>query len=113
MSGLIFLVYAPYRRQFLAYCKQAEKATFFVQLTNEIVDAMAVMTTLLAVTIGPSVMAVTAMHAWQPVFTIVIGWILAKRGSAAHVALLEVSKLKQTACAIGFLAIGTVLIALK
>jgi uncharacterized membrane protein len=113
MSCFIFLVYTPYRKQFLVYCKEADKAGLMVQLTNETIDAMAVMTSFKAVTLGPSVMAVTAMNAWQPVFILIIGWILAKRGSKAHVALLEANKLKQTAWAIGLLAVGTVLIALK
>lgn len=109
---LIFILYAPYRKKFLAFCKEADKPAVLAQLANEVVDTAAVTTTHLAVVIGPSVMAVSALGAWQPVFILIIGWILAKRGSKLHAELLNPEKFKQNACAIALLAIGTVLIAL-
>lgn len=109
---IIFFTYAPYRKQFLAFCEEADKPAVLTQLANEVVDTMAVMTSHLAVVIGPSVMAVMALNAWQPVFILIIGWVLAKRGSEAHAELLNGAKLRQTVLAIALLALGTVLIAL-
>jgi hypothetical protein len=111
-GALVFLFYAPYRKQFLSFCKEADKPTVLAQLGNEVVDTTAVMTSHAAVIIGPSVMAVSALNAWQPVFILIIGWVLAKRGSEAHADLLDPTKFKQTALAISLLAVGTVMIAL-
>jgi uncharacterized membrane protein len=111
ISGLLFfLFYAPYRNQFLTFCKEADGSAVLAQLINEVVDVAAMTASRLAMVIGPSVMAVSALNAWQPVFILVIGWVLARRGSAAHSELLEGVKFKQTACAITLLVIGTVLI---
>ncbi len=112
MSTVIFLVYAPYRKQFLTFVKRADKPAWLYQLANETVDTIALTTSQVALVLGPSVMAVYAMNAWQPVFILLIGWVLAKRGSQAHAELLHNTKLKQIACAIALLAAGTVLIAL-
>jgi hypothetical protein len=113
LSGIfIFLFITPYRKQFLAFCEEADKPAVLTQLANEVIDSIAIMSSNLAVVIGPSVMAVLALNAWQPVFILIIGWVLAKRGSEAHAELLNGAKLRQTIFTIALLAIGTVLIAL-
>lgn len=113
ISGILFFLFkTSYRKQFLSFCKKADKPAVMTQLANEVVDTAAVLTSHLAVIVGPSVMAVMALNAWQPVFILIIGWILAKRGSEAHAELLDSKKFKQTACAVVLLAVGTVLIAL-
>lgn len=111
-SVAIFVFYKPYRRQFLEFCYSTNKRGLMVQLVNEVLNASAVIISQLAMVVGPSVMVVSAMNAWQPIFILIIGWIQAKRGSKTHAEQLQGSKFLIKALSIGVIAGGTVLIAL-
>ena len=111
-SVAIYSLYPPYRRQFIEFCRSTNKYGLMVQLINEVLNASAVIISQLAMTLGPSVMAVSAMNAWQPIFILIIGWILAKRGSETHAEQLRGNGLLKKVVSIGLIAGGTVFIAL-
>lgn len=110
-SVLIWSFYPPFRRQFNHVMKHASKGDLAFNFINEVVDKGATLAFQLAVLIGPSVMAVSAMNAYQPVFILLIGLVLAKFGSKAHAKQLQGTELVKKAIAIAFIAGGTVLIA--
>jgi hypothetical protein len=96
----------------LAYTKNVDMAGLAVQTANELTDIAAMSLQRLALILGPTVMAVEAMNAYQPLFVLLIAWIQAKRGSPTHQSLLETGKLRQAIIAIVAIAAGTALIAL-
>lgn len=69
---LIWLLWAPFRRDFNVFCANASGRSIGLQLFNECMDSGGAYITHLANTLGPSVMVVTAFNATQP---IVIGCI--------------------------------------
>jgi hypothetical protein len=109
-SALIWLLYPPFRRQFNYVMTHASKGDLAFNFINEVVDKSATLAFQVAVHIGPSVMAVSAMNAYQPVFILIIGWVLAKLGSETHAGQLQGTELVKKAIAIGLIAGGTVLI---
>ena len=111
-SVAIYSFYPPYRRQFMKFCYSTDRSGLMVQLINEVLNASAVIISQLAMTLGPSVMVVSTMNAWQPIFILIIGWILAKRGSKTHAEQLQGNALLKKAVSIGLIAVGTVFIAL-
>ena len=105
-SVLIFTLYRPYRLQFLKFARKVDKQSIRIQLINETVDMVASLTQRLAIILGPSVMTVEALNAYQPVFILLIDWFLTKNGSKS----LHTGFAKK-ATAIVFIALGTILIA--
>ena len=109
---LVFIIWRPYRREFLSYCRTLKKADIAIQATNEVIDIAAVALQRLALVLGPSVMTVEALNAYQPLFILIISAILAKRGNDHHQAMLQGNKFYLKTAAILLIAVGTVLIAL-
>ncbi len=109
---VIWLLWPPYRREFNAFAKDLDKKGVLVQLSNEIIDTFAVLASQKAVVLGPSVMAVTALNAFQPVFILLIGWVLAKRGSNKHQEALSGYEGLKKVGSIALIAIGTAIIVL-
>ena len=110
-SQLILLNYRPYRQQFMKYAQNVDKRGITVQLVNEVVDMFAALIQRLAVMIGPAVMTVEALNAYQPVFILIISWFLGKNGSKSHAKELQGNKFLVKTSAIALIAIGTIFIA--
>lgn len=117
LTGLtIFIVWPPYRRQFTAFAfpqngKKRDRLSIALQLVNEVADAFSGLATQFASVIGPSVLVVSSLNAYQPVFILIIGAILAKGGSRAHAAQLKGGEFYKKFIAIALIALGTVLVA--
>ncbi len=109
---LIWLLWPPYRREFNAFTKSVDKKGVLAQLSNEVIDTFAVLASQKAVVLGPSVMVVTALNAFQPVFILLIGWLLAKRGSNKHKEALTGNEGYKKTVSIALIALGTVIIVL-
>ena len=110
-SQLILLIYRPYRQQFIIYAQGVDKRGITVQLVNEVVDMFAALIQRLAIVIGPAVMTVEALNAYQPVFILIISWFLGKNGSKSHAEELQGNKFLVKTSAIALIAIGTIFIA--
>ena len=110
-SVLILLTYPPYRREFCKFMRSIDVKSVGIQSINEVADAFAGLASQYAMTIGPSVMAVSALSAYQPVFIFMIGGILAFAGSKTHADQLRGSEFYKKFTAIALIALGTVLIA--
>lgn len=110
-SVLLLIVCRPYRRQFVRFCHSVDKRGILVQVLNETVDMVAVLTQHAAMILGPTIMTVSALNAYQPVFILLIGWLLAKNGSKLHANQLQGNEFLKKSTAIAFIAFGTVLIA--
>ncbi len=110
-AATIWTVWAPYRRQFSTFLRSNKKGVIFLQLGSESINAASMVASQQAITIGPSVMLVSAFNAFHPVFTMLIGMTLALFGSKTHRESLS-GKLKQKLIAILLLAIGTVIVAI-
>lgn len=111
-TAVIWSVWPPYRRQFSQYLKRADRFDLGIQIGNEGLNSASVLASQFAVTRGPTVMLVSAFNAFHPVFTLLIGWILARAGSKFHIAELEGGKGAHKAMAIALIAVGTVIVAL-
>ena len=109
---LVWLFWPPYRREFNAFTKNVDKKGVLVQLSNELIDTVAVLAGQKAVVLGPSVMVVTAMNAFQPVFILMIGWLLAKSGSEKHEEVLTGREALKKVVSIALIAVGTAIIVL-
>jgi hypothetical protein len=111
-GSLVFIVWQPYRKEFLSYCRTLKKADLAIQATNEVTDIAAMALQRLALVLGPSVMTVEALNAYQPLFILIIGTVLAKRGTDHHREKLEGNKFYLKTGAIVLIALGTIFIAL-
>ena len=109
---LIWVCWPPYRRQFAQYVRNANKTDLSVQLGNEGLNSVCVLATQLAVARGPSVMLVSAFSALHPVFTLTIGWILARSGSKFHTKELEGGRVSQKVVGIALIVGGSLIVAL-
>jgi uncharacterized membrane protein len=113
MTGLIWLVTPAYREQFADFLRTARHKEIGVQFGNEALNSASVLASQFAVAKGPSVMLVTSFNAFHPIFTLAIGWCLAKAGSRKHFQALEGRKLTQKSAAIALIAAGTVFAAFE
>lgn len=113
ISSLLLLAVVPsYRQQFVRFMGNASKLAFAGQLVNETLNIASVLLSRRAMMLGPSVVAVSALNAYQPVFILILGWILAKFGITEHGERLRGFELLKRSGAIALIALGTVLIAL-
>lgn len=108
MSVLIWCGYKPYRDQFNGFVRSANKRAMLWQITNEGLNAFAVTASHLANVGAPSVMVATALNAFHPFFTLVIGWILGKKGSQKHAETLGGNEFYKKTIAISLIIIGTI-----
>jgi uncharacterized membrane protein len=111
-TAIIWLVWPPYRRQFKRYLSAADRLDLGVQFGNEGLNSASVLASQFAVTRGPSVMLVSAFNAFHPLFTLLIGWMLARFGSDYHSETLRGGRAMQKSVAIALIAAGTIVIAL-
>lgn len=111
-AGLIWSGWPPYRRQFSTYLVKADRYDFGVQIGNEGLNSVSVLASQFAVARGPSVMLVSAFNAFHPLFTLLIGWILARLGSKFHVVELQGRRVIQKVAAIALISTGTAIVAL-
>jgi uncharacterized membrane protein len=107
---IVFVGRRPYREEFLVYCRDINRTDIAIQATNEVVDVAAMALQRFALIIGPSVMAVEAMNAYQPLFILLISIILAKSGQDQHKETLRGNKFYLKTVAVLLIVAGTVLI---
>lgn len=84
LSIFIWMIWKPYRQQFLQRVKSFDKRILFFQTANEGLYALAATLNNLAIVLGPSVMAVSALNAFHPVFTLLVGWSLTQANFLNH-----------------------------
>lgn len=112
LSLLIWTTWKPYRRQFNSFIKSFNLKIFMMQASNESIYAVSTISSQFAIVIGPSVMMVSALNAFHPVFTLLIGWCLAKFGSRDHIRTLEGGQMINKVLAVILIASGTIFIVL-
>lgn len=111
-GGVIWLGWKPYRNQFITFIRTADRKAIALQFVNEGLNAISLLASQMAITLGPSVMLVSAFNAFHPVFTLLIGLGLAKLGSSSHQTALDGNKFIQKSVSIGLIAVGTAIVAL-
>ncbi len=112
MSAAVWVIWPPYRRQFEEYLSEATGRNIAIQFSNEGLNTASALASQLAIARGPSVMLVASLNAFHPVFTLVIGWILALTGSQVHRRELSGSDAYRKSIAIVMIALGTAVISL-
>lgn len=112
-SGLIWILWPPYRRQFNRFINSLNIKILSAQLGNESLYAISTAASQLAIVLGPSVMIVTAFNAFHPIFTLLIGIILMAVGSKSHTLDFSGTQKYLKPIAILLIAIGTTLIVLS
>lgn len=110
VSTCIWLLWPPYRHQFNTFLRRFDWRVLSLQFANEGLYTVSALTNQLAVVLGPSVMIVSALNAFHPIFTLLIGWTLALGGSTTHQQKLRGTGLRRITLAILLIAFGTILI---
>lgn len=109
MSGLIWISYAPYRNQLNDFMRFPDRKLVVWQFINEAVNTLSVIASHLANIAAPSVMVATAVSgAAHPIFTLLMGWLLANRGSEKHVATLGEGEIYKKIMAMTMIVSGTI-----
>jgi uncharacterized membrane protein len=104
-GSLMWCVWPPFRRQFNRFVRHFDRRILFGQFANEFLYSGAAIAGQIALVLGPSVMIVTAFNAFHPIFTLLIGSVLARLGSAVHAETLDRSQR-------GYKILGILLVAL-
>ncbi len=113
LSILIWVSWKPYRDHFVQQIKTLDPKIIGLQTANEGLYALGAFFNQLAVVIGPSVMVVSAMNAFHPIFTLIAGMVAARFGFGNYEqAFSGVGKYTKT-IAIAAIAAGTALISLN
>ena len=111
LTGIvIYICFSTYRQQFNSFLKKKDWLGIGINASNEFVNQIAILAFYLAVVLGPSVMVVQSTTAYQPVFVLIIGLILAKLGSRLHIESLSGSELVKKVFGITVILIGSLLI---
>lgn len=111
LSIAIWVLWRPYREQFFERIRTFDLKIIILQTANEGLYAISAIFNQLAIVLGPTVMVVSAMNAFHPVFTLCIGAGLARFGLPQYSNdFAGVGKHMKIAAIIA-IAIGTVLIA--
>ena len=77
LSGILIYATIPtYRKQFHTFMKKRDTTGLCINGINEVVDNSAIILFNAAIVLGPSVPVVQATIAYQPIFTLLIGWLL-------------------------------------
>lgn len=108
---VIAIVWVPYRKQFIRFLRQGSSKALLIQTGNESLNTISVLASHMANVKAPSVMLASTFNCFHPIFTLVIGGLLAVCGSRKHQEHLRGSFLK-VGVAILMIATGTVLISL-
>lgn len=111
-SLLVWSIWPPYRHQFGTFVKSLRPRVLFMQLGNEGLYAVSTIASQLAIVLGPSVMVVSAFNAFHPIFTLMIGGVLAVLGSRDHQESFAGSQIYTKTAAIILIAAGAAIIAL-
>lgn len=107
---IIYLTFSTYRQQFNTFLRKKDWLGVGINASNEFVNQIAILAFYLAVVLGPSVMVVQSTTAYQPVFVLVIGIILARLGSNLHVESLSGGELIKKVIGVAVILIGSFLI---
>jgi len=113
LSIFIWIAWKPYRDHFIAQFRTFDTKIIALQTANEGLYAFGALLNQFAIVIGPSVMLVSAMNAFHPIFTLLIGMILSRLslGRYEH-AFSGLSKYTKTVAIIA-IATGTILISMS
>ena len=103
-STVLWSLIKSFREQLKDFLRQTQYTLIPIQFFNETVYALSTMASQYAIVIGPSVMLVTSMNAFHPIFTLLIGIGLAAFGSKDQQQVLLIGK--------GYLTVGILTIAL-
>jgi len=109
-SLIIWLVHPIYRQQFNSFIANFDRRVLAGQFANESLYSLSAISGQMAVVLGPSVMVVSAFNAFHPIFTFLIGWVLAKFGSTKHSQTLKPTEIKSKIVGVICIALGAVLI---
>lgn len=112
VSSFIWLVWSPYRRQFTAFIRSFDWKVLLLQFSNEGLYTLSSVANQVAIVLAPSVMIVAAFDALHPMFTLLIGWGLAKLGSQVHDEALRDRQLHWKLIAVVLISIGAAMIIL-
>ncbi len=107
---IIYLTFSTYRQQFNTFLRKKDWLGVGINVSNEFVNQIAILAFYLAVVLGPSVMVVQSTTAYQPVFVLIIGLILAKMGSSLHIESLSGSELIKKIIGVAVILTGSLLI---
>ncbi len=99
-----------YKNQFLHLIKTRSLKVVGLNMTNEVIDNIAVYAFLAAVLIAPSTALVQSTIAYQPILLLIIGLVLAQFGFERHARKLIGSELIKRTIAITIIVIGSTLI---
>jgi drug/metabolite transporter (DMT)-like permease len=111
MSLALWAGYRPYREEFNTFLTSSKQRALYWQTANEGINSAGALLTHLAIARAPSVMLASTLNACHPIFTLLIGWVLGKRGSKKHSSALAGGELYRKIIAILLLVVGTILIA--
>jgi hypothetical protein len=111
-SLIIWLIHPIYRQQFNSFIANFDRRVLVGQFANESLYSLSAISGQMAVVLGPSVMVVSAFNAFHPIFTFIIGWVLAKCGSTKHTETLKPTELTSKIVGVLLIALGAVLIVL-
>lgn len=110
MTSLIYLAWRPYRRQFNTFIRKAKPKLFGIQAANEGLYTVSAITNQLALVLGPSVMVVSALNAFHPVFTLFVGWVMSKFGHQKQIDTLKDGQLLRKFLAIALITAGAIIL---
>jgi drug/metabolite transporter (DMT)-like permease len=111
LSALIWFAWKPYREQFLKRLKTFDVSIIVLQTANEGLYSLATVLNRLAIVLGPSVVVVSAMDAFHPVFTLGIGALLARFGFSNYTETFNGTGRVTKTIAIAMIVLGAVLVA--
>ena len=110
-STLLWLLIKSFREQLKDFLQQTQYSLIPIQFFNETLYALSTMAAQFAIVVGPSVMLVTSLNAFHPIFTLIIGISLAALGVKEQQQVLSIGK---SYLVIGILTIaaGTLMISI-
>lgn len=106
----LWLCIPSYRIQFNKLIRVRGASIVGINVTNEIIDNIAIYAFNAAVIIAPSVVLVQSTTAYQPLLLLAIGFVLAKLGIERHAKTLTTWELTKRVFAIGLITVGSLLI---
>lgn len=111
LSIIIWTAWKPYREQFLQRLKTFDTSIIVLQTANEGLYSLSSVLSRFAIVLGPSVMVVSAMDSFHPVFTLIIGVLLARLGFSEYAKKMDKKSIFTKTIAIGIIVLGTLLVA--
>ncbi|MCB9811825.1 EamA family transporter [Candidatus Nomurabacteria bacterium] len=111
LSIVIWILWKPYRSQFWNRVRSFKFHIIALQTLNEGLYAISAFFNQLALVFGPSVMLVSTMNSFHPLFTLVIGGVLAKTGIPVYEEAFKGTAKYLKVSGILLIVIGTIVIA--